>query len=151
MNQSQMGAFHPSTQQGQQHGMQAPYHAIPVDMGSGLGLGMLGMPMGLSYAPGTDPGTYGTPSGYHHDMRGVPSGVGQSGMGTNGGMGRGMGMAEEPVPASDQGEFARAIAYVNKIKTRFAGEPETYKTFLELLQRHHAEGNKDGKGEVSLP
>jgi histone deacetylase complex regulatory component SIN3 len=45
-----------------------------------------------------------------------------------------------------QTEFQRAIAFVNKIKNRYAGEPETYKTFLELLQ-----SLRDGtKSDVSL-
>ena len=44
-----------------------------------------------------------------------------------------------------QTEFQRAINYVNKIKTRFTGDPETYKMFLELLQRH-----RDGGSDVSL-
>ncbi|BGP23232.1 paired amphipathic helix protein Sin3a [Rhodotorula toruloides] len=33
-------------------------------------------------------------------------------------------------------EFNHAINYVNKIKNRFAKEPETYKTFLEILQTY---------------
>lgn len=46
-------------------------------------------------------------------------------------------------------EFNHAITYVNKIKTRFAKEPETYKTFLEILQTYQ----KDGRPiqEVSSP
>ncbi|GAA5916036.1 uncharacterized protein JCM6883_001977 [Sporobolomyces salmoneus] len=37
-------------------------------------------------------------------------------------------------------EFNHAITYVNKIKTRFAKEPETYKTFLEILQTYQKDG-----------
>lgn len=33
-------------------------------------------------------------------------------------------------------EFNHAITYVNKIKNRFAKDPETYKTFLEILQTY---------------
>ncbi|GAA5907361.1 hypothetical protein JCM6882_002816 [Rhodosporidiobolus microsporus] len=33
-------------------------------------------------------------------------------------------------------EFNHAINYVNKIKNRFAKDPETYKTFLEILQTY---------------
>ncbi|KAF7722709.1 Transcriptional regulatory protein sin3 [Apophysomyces ossiformis] len=36
-------------------------------------------------------------------------------------------------------EFNHAINYVNKIKNRFAGEPETYKQFLEILQTYQKE------------
>ena len=38
-------------------------------------------------------------------------------------------------------EFNHAINYVNKIKTRFANEPDTYKHFLEILQTYQ----KDAK------
>lgn len=34
-------------------------------------------------------------------------------------------------------EFDYAINYVNKIKTRFANQPEIYNTFLEILQTYH--------------
>jgi paired amphipathic helix protein Sin3a len=33
-------------------------------------------------------------------------------------------------------EFNHAINYVNKIKTRFANQPETYRYFLEILQTY---------------
>lgn len=33
-------------------------------------------------------------------------------------------------------EFNHAITYVNKIKSRFAGQPDTYKKFLEILQTY---------------
>lgn len=36
-------------------------------------------------------------------------------------------------------EFNHAINYVNKIKNRFAGEPDTYKQFLEILQTYQKE------------
>ncbi|KEI38647.1 uncharacterized protein L969DRAFT_94848 [Mixia osmundae IAM 14324] len=36
-------------------------------------------------------------------------------------------------------EFNHAINYVNKIKNRFTGDPETYKTFLEILQTYQKE------------
>lgn len=44
-------------------------------------------------------------------------------------------------------EFNHAITYVNKIKNRFAGQPDTYKKFLEILQTYQ----KDQKpiGEVA--
>ncbi|CAO1622068.1 unnamed protein product [Sympodiomycopsis kandeliae] len=37
-------------------------------------------------------------------------------------------------------EFNHAINYVNKIKQRFSGDPETYKQFLEILQTYQKEG-----------
>ncbi|KAI8971599.1 hypothetical protein BDF20DRAFT_837905 [Mycotypha africana] len=36
-------------------------------------------------------------------------------------------------------EFNQAINYVNKIKNRFANEPDTYKQFLEILQTYQKE------------
>lgn len=36
-------------------------------------------------------------------------------------------------------EFNHAINFVNKIKTRFAGRPNTYKAFLEILQTYQKE------------
>lgn len=33
-------------------------------------------------------------------------------------------------------EFNHAITYVNKIKSRYASQPETYKKFLEILQTY---------------
>ena len=36
-------------------------------------------------------------------------------------------------------EFNHAINYVNKIKQRFSGEPDTYKQFLEILQTYQKE------------
>ncbi|KAN0061779.1 hypothetical protein ACQY0O_005772 [Thecaphora frezii] len=36
-------------------------------------------------------------------------------------------------------EFNHAINYVNKIKQRFSGDPDTYKQFLELLQTYQKE------------
>lgn len=36
-------------------------------------------------------------------------------------------------------EFNHAINYVNKIKNRFTKDPETYKTFLEILQTYQKE------------
>ncbi|KAI9244121.1 hypothetical protein BDA99DRAFT_529472 [Phascolomyces articulosus] len=36
-------------------------------------------------------------------------------------------------------EFNHAINYVNKIKNRFSGEPDTYKQFLEILQTYQKE------------
>ncbi|KPV76505.1 uncharacterized protein RHOBADRAFT_52502 [Rhodotorula graminis WP1] len=41
--------------------------------------------------------------------------------------------AAAPAP---QMEFNHAINYVNKIKNRFSKDPETYKTFLEILQTY---------------
>lgn len=36
-------------------------------------------------------------------------------------------------------EFNHAINYVNKIKNRYAKQPDTYKTFLEILQTYQKE------------
>ena len=40
---------------------------------------------------------------------------------------------------SGQTEFNHAISYVNKIKTRFANQPDIYKQFLEILQTYQRE------------
>lgn len=48
----------------------------------------------------------------------------------------------EPAEARRPGdpvEFNHAIGYVNKIKTRFASQPDVYKTFLEILQTYQRE------------
>ncbi|GAA5824019.1 hypothetical protein JCM3770_004993, partial [Rhodotorula araucariae] len=44
--------------------------------------------------------------------------------------------APPAAPGQPQMEFNHAINYVNKIKNRFAKDPETYKTFLEILQTY---------------
>ncbi|BGP46609.1 hypothetical protein JCM10450v2_002456 [Rhodotorula kratochvilovae] len=44
--------------------------------------------------------------------------------------------AQPAAPGQPQMEFNHAINYVNKIKNRFAKDPETYKTFLEILQTY---------------
>lgn len=52
-------------------------------------------------------------------------------------------VASTPVVESrrpgDPVEFNYAISYVNKIKTRFANQPEIYNSFLEILQTYHRE------------
>lgn len=49
----------------------------------------------------------------------------------------------QPVPATGtvgpMVEFNHAIAFVNKIKNRFSGDPDTYKQFLEILQTYQKE------------
>ncbi|KAK4050893.1 hypothetical protein OIO90_004869 [Microbotryomycetes sp. JL221] len=53
--------------------------------------------------------------------------------------------AQAPAPASSSDgapqamEFNHAINYVNKIKNRFTKDPDTYKTFLEILQTYQKE------------
>lgn len=51
-------------------------------------------------------------------------------------------------PPGPMVEFNHAIAFVNKIKNRFSGDPDTYKQFLEILQTYQKE-TKDIQ-EVSL-
>lgn len=51
-----------------------------------------------------------------------------------------MSMPPTPTPSHNpQPEFTHAIQYINRIKTRFADEPETYKQFLEILQMYQKE------------
>lgn len=40
-------------------------------------------------------------------------------------------------------EFHHAIQYVNKIKTRFEDDPDTYKQFLDILHAYRKEQNHD--------
>src|SRR5262249_31827587 len=46
--------------------------------------------------------------------------------------------ATETQPA---GEFNHAIHYLNKIKARYADDPNTYKQFLDILQTYQREQN----------
>ncbi|KAJ3314241.1 Transcriptional regulatory protein sin3, partial [Gonapodya sp. JEL0774] len=46
---------------------------------------------------------------------------------------------QQPVKVAPHVEFNHAISYVNKIKNRFASEPDTYKQFLEILQTYQKE------------
>ncbi|KAJ8613180.1 hypothetical protein MRB53_037046 [Persea americana] len=48
-------------------------------------------------------------------------------------------------------EFNHAISYVNKIKNRFAAQPEIYKQFLEILQTYQRESRpiQDVYGQVT--
>jgi paired amphipathic helix protein Sin3a len=69
-----------------------------------------------------------TNSSPHHPL-GLNSGI------TNGGA-----SSQQPV------EFNHAITYVNKIKSRFQGQPDVYKQFLEILHTYQKEQKtKDGK------
>eukprot|EP00594_Rhizosolenia_setigera_P008265 CAMPEP_0178955992 /NCGR_PEP_ID=MMETSP0789-20121207/9949_1 /TAXON_ID=3005 /ORGANISM="Rhizosolenia setigera, Strain CCMP 1694" /LENGTH=1418 /DNA_ID=CAMNT_0020637757 /DNA_START=123 /DNA_END=4379 /DNA_ORIENTATION=- len=56
-----------------------------------------------------------------------------------------------PPPPSQPVEFDHAINYVTTIKKRFASEPETYKSFLEILHTYQKEqrGIKEVLDEVS--
>lgn len=69
------------------------------------------------------------PSNYASEVNGAPSFSGPSEQGSKG--------AVSGPPA--QPEFNHAIQFVNKIKNRFAQETETYKQFLEILQKYQKE------------
>ncbi|KAI0032163.1 hypothetical protein K488DRAFT_50553 [Vararia minispora EC-137] len=60
-------------------------------------------------------------------------------------------LAGEPSGGANSREFNHAIQYLNKIKTRFPDEPETYKQFLEILQGYRREqqlgGQRDPAGQ----
>lgn len=55
--------------------------------------------------------------------------------------------------ASQPVEFNHAINYVNKIKSRFQGQPDVYKQFLEILHAYQKEQKsmKEGKQPDSKP
>lgn len=44
-----------------------------------------------------------------------------------------LGMRPQEPAASDEPEIERALSYVQKVKTRYANDPERYKQFLEIL------------------
>lgn len=46
-------------------------------------------------------------------------------------------------------EFNTAIAYVNKIKSRFKDKPDTYKQFLEILQTYQRDGKEITEVSIS--
>ncbi|WFD06240.1 hypothetical protein MVES1_001584 [Malassezia vespertilionis] len=77
------------------------------------GLSMNGRPLSPSGPPKQRPVAYGMPPGSYEPA--PPEGV------------------RPPV------EFNHAINYVNKIKQRFSGDPDTYKQFLEILQTYQKE------------
>ncbi|KXS16514.1 hypothetical protein M427DRAFT_154438 [Gonapodya prolifera JEL478] len=74
-------------------------------------------------------GAPGQAGGQPGQGQGQPQGQGQGQEGDGFGYG-------QPKP---QVEFNHAISYVNKIKNRFASEPDTYKQFLEILQTYQKE------------
>ncbi len=41
-----------------------------------------------------------------------------------------------PLQNNQPVEFNHAISYVNKIKNRFQGQPNIYKSFLEILHKY---------------
>ncbi|RKP25388.1 Sin3 family co-repressor-domain-containing protein, partial [Syncephalis pseudoplumigaleata] len=47
--------------------------------------------------------------------------------------------AHGPPPPPQRAEFNHAITFVNKIKNRFASQPDIYKQFLEILQQYQKE------------
>ncbi|KAJ9096835.1 hypothetical protein QFC21_005106 [Naganishia friedmannii] len=51
----------------------------------------------------------------------------------------GQGQGQGDRPPGPMVEFNHAIAFVNKIKNRFSGDPDTYKQFLEILQTYQKE------------
>lgn len=52
---------------------------------------------------------------------------------------------QPPAQSGGQIEFNHAISYVNKIKTRFANQPDIYKQFLEILQTYQREQKPIGE------
>lgn len=46
-----------------------------------------------------------------------------------------------PLQNNQPVEFNHAINYVNKIKNRFQGQPEVYKSFLEILHTYQVSVN----------
>ncbi|XP_071446323.1 paired amphipathic helix protein Sin3a isoform X2 [Hetaerina americana] len=71
----------------------------------------------------------------------VQGSVAQSGGALSGGLAGGAHPSEalHPTPQSQPVEFNHAINYVNKIKSRFQGQPDKYKRFLEILHTYQKE------------
>ena len=47
------------------------------------------------------------------------------------------------------GEFDHAIQFLNKIKTRFPEDPDTYKIFLEILQSYRVQQAQGGEHDTA--
>ncbi|TKR92907.1 hypothetical protein L596_007473 [Steinernema carpocapsae] len=78
----------------------------------------------------------------------VKSGTVENDASSSGGAGR---ESQESSPANEKNKFDYALVYVNKIKERFAGRPDVYKTFLEALhsyQRIDQTSSMASEGEV---
>lgn len=88
-------------------------------------------PGGLGLPPSmpSPPGAYAPPMGYDPLGRGPPGQAPPP---------PAAGPPLEPVSRPPV-EFNHAISYVNKIKQRFSGDPDTYKQFLEILQTYQKE------------
>lgn len=50
-------------------------------------------------------------------------------------------------PGTQPVEFNHAINYVNKIKTRFANQPDVYKQFLEILHTYQRDQKISKEGQ----
>ena len=50
-------------------------------------------------------------------------------------------------PINQPVEFNHAINYVNKIKNRFAGQPDVYKQFLEILHTYQKDQRAIKEGQ----
>lgn len=109
--------------------------------------GMPGPPGGAEYAehgpPPGPPAGGGMPVQGHppspRAMGVVPPGGAPGAPVSNGAYGmHGRGAPPDTMPRPPV-EFNHAINYVNKIKQRFSGDPDTYKQFLEILQTYQKE------------
>lgn len=88
------------------------------------------------YIGGPGPMQGGEPNGMVNGANGIGNSMSQLHAAANGN--RALGPTESRRPG-DPVEFNHAISYVNKIKTRFASQPDIYKRFLEILQTYQRE------------
>ena len=98
----------------------------------------------MPYAPRTTSG--GLQLDPHGQLGGSPVPFGtSSAVSTLGGMGGGGGggMSDRRQGPAGAQEFHNAIQYVNKIKTRFEEDPDTYKLFLDILHSYRNNQNHD--------
>ena len=102
-----------------------PGYKIDVQPGGGHPPGHMGHPQGVHGPPHGHHMNHGPPPSYHRPPPHQPS----DGRHQQSDASRG----KQPV------EFNHAINYVNKIKTRFAQQPEIYKAFLEILHTYQKE------------
>lgn len=132
----------PEQFQQQQQALQQPYGASSNGAGGLPGARPAGV-NGSGPSPGAPPPLNPQIDGVGDNGQQGPSSVAPGGPATPAGAAANPG--DSPAPGSDYRrpgdpvEFNYAISYVNKIKTRFANQPEIYNTFLEILQTYHRE------------
>ncbi|KAI8997990.1 hypothetical protein BC832DRAFT_566531 [Gaertneriomyces semiglobifer] len=125
-----------------------PPHAMPPFLGPSPGYAQFPLPsLGPQHPPGQPYNAALASANIISSMGGapiLPAVPGGRGPGVGVGVGIGPGAERRNGPGAPV-EFNHAINYVNKIKNRFSGEPDTYKMFLEILQTYQKEQKPIGE------